>query len=139
MKTLFIVALFLLPITASAFFEQNIIQDRYLYYGSKGDDVLELQDFLNYVGCLKVSPTGFFGILTLKGVKCFQSQYKIIPTGVLNKETIKKINQIIYIEPQPMENNKAQGVSPEVVPEPVKTEPTPPPEKSSIPPRSAQA
>lgn len=46
-----------------------------------GTDVSALQDLLASEGCLPVSPTGYFGLLTLSGVKCFQSKYGIAPVS----------------------------------------------------------
>jgi peptidoglycan hydrolase-like protein with peptidoglycan-binding domain len=70
------------PITEAAF-ETN------LRYGMTGPAVSELQDLLVYEGCLGVPSTGFFGVLTLQGVKCLQSKYGIVPVsgffGVLSR------------------------------------------------------
>ena len=69
-----------------------------LYFGahdsSSNSDVFMLQDFLNSNGYLKASPNGFFGRQTWAGVKKFQSDNGITPTGNVGPFTRAKIQQI---------------------------------------------
>lgn len=55
--------------------------DRNLKYGMRGNDVSDLQEVLIDQGCLTGSATGYFGLLTLKGVKCFQTKNNIQPVS----------------------------------------------------------
>lgn len=61
-------------------------------YGQSGTQVSELQDFLNDKGLLTVSPTGFFGLLTLKAVKAYQTSVEVPNTGYVGVLTREKIN-----------------------------------------------
>lgn len=86
MKKLLLVAAiigFVLPFTSHASFDTN------LKYGMSNTDVSQLQDLLTSEGCLSVPSTGYFGVLTLKGVQCFQTKYNISPVsgyfGVLSR------------------------------------------------------
>lgn len=63
------------PISAYASFDVS------LKYGMSGSAVLELQDLLVSEKCLTVNPTGYFGMLTLNAVKCFQTKYSLPSTG----------------------------------------------------------
>jgi len=71
MKKLIIAFVLLLtPFFASASIDKN------LSYGLKNDsDVMELQEFLTNDGCYNGLTRGNFLMLTLKGVKCFQTKY----------------------------------------------------------------
>jgi peptidoglycan hydrolase-like protein with peptidoglycan-binding domain len=78
MKKLFIyVALALLPLTSlAAVFSRN------LTIGSRGDDVIALQELLMLRGELNLAqPTGYFGPLTKAAVKTFQASSSIASTG----------------------------------------------------------
>lgn len=55
-------------------------------------EVSILQDFLQSEGYLKSSPTGYFGLSTLKAVKNFQSAGSIAPTGFVGPSTRLKIS-----------------------------------------------
>lgn len=77
------------PFLASASIDQN------LKYGMQGQQVSELQDLLSSEGCLSVPSTGFFGLLTLKGVECFQTKYNIESTGYFGSLSRAQANKII--------------------------------------------
>lgn len=89
MKKALILAVLALPFLASASIDQN------LSYGMSGNSVSELQDLLSSEGCLSVPSTGFFGLLTLKGVECFQSKYNIESTGYFGALSRAQANKII--------------------------------------------
>jgi len=59
-----------------------------------GGDVSDLQDFLQANGYLKVSPSGYMGLLTVKGVRAFQSDNGISPTGYVGPLTRAKIQTV---------------------------------------------
>lgn len=59
-----------------------------------GGDVTALQDFLQSSGYLRVGPSGYFGLLTTKGVKAFQSDNVISPTGYVGPITRAKISAV---------------------------------------------
>lgn len=85
-----VAVVFLLPSISFADFQSN------LKYGMTGTNVTQLQDLLSSEGCLSVPSTGYFGLLTLSGVKCFQTKYAIFPVsgyfGILSRT---KANTII--------------------------------------------
>ena len=85
----FILALLVVPAVSSASINAN------LKYGAKGQAVIELQDLLSSEDCLSVSSSGYFGLLTLKGVKCFQAKYKLPPTGYFGTMSREKANGIL--------------------------------------------
>jgi hypothetical protein len=57
-------------------------------------EVSSLQDFLQAQGYLNSEPTGYFGLLTFKAVKSFQSSNGINPTGYVGPITRAKINSM---------------------------------------------
>ena len=63
-----------------------------LSYGSRGDAVQTLQNYLNYIALSYravpfVSSTGFFGNETEEAVRAYQSRFGLPETGVVDKET----------------------------------------------------
>ncbi len=54
---------------------------RNLTYKSTGSDVTTLQSILNKEGFLKVSPTGYYGPLTVAAVRAYQKAHNIPTTG----------------------------------------------------------
>jgi len=54
-------------------------------------EVSTLQDFLQEQDFLSSEPTGYFGLLTLKAVKSFQSANEIVPTGYVGPMTRARI------------------------------------------------
>jgi peptidoglycan hydrolase-like protein with peptidoglycan-binding domain len=67
--------------------------DSNLKYGMKSSEVSELQDFLTDKGFLTTSPSGFFGLLTLKAVKAYQSSESLPSSGFVGQMTRAKINE----------------------------------------------
>lgn len=76
-----------------------------LSYGMKGPDVVALQHALQIEGVFPMNQafTGFFGDITLKAVKDFQSKYAseiltpagvTAPTGKVGTYTLRKLNQL---------------------------------------------
>lgn len=61
---------------------------------AKNTDVFKLQQFLYDKGYLSASPTGFFGVATLRAVNQFQADYKISPTGSIGPKTRSKIQEL---------------------------------------------
>jgi peptidoglycan hydrolase-like protein with peptidoglycan-binding domain/uncharacterized protein (DUF2141 family) len=57
-------------------------------------EVSDLQDFLQSQGYLNAEPTGYFGIMTQKAVRSFQSAYGISQTGTVGPLTRAKINGV---------------------------------------------
>jgi hypothetical protein len=91
MKKIIIGMLLLIPFITNASFERS------LKFGMSGQDVSNLQEFLITENCLSHEPTGYFGYLTLAGVKCFQSKYDIINTGFFGQLSRAKANEITDI------------------------------------------
>lgn len=69
-----------------------------LKYGQKGQEVSELQEFLSDKGYLTSSPSGFFGLMTLKAVKDYQVSVSLPATGYVGYMTREKINTILNEE-----------------------------------------
>lgn len=90
-KYTFIIAglLILSPVIASASFDAS------LKYGARGQAVVELQDLLTNENCLNVSSSGYFGLLTLKAVKCFQTKYNLPSTGFFGMMSRAKANEVV--------------------------------------------
>lgn len=86
MKIYIFVALLLLP----SFTFASIDFD--LKYGSKGDEVIELQEYLIDKGFLVAQPTGNFFSLTQKGVMSYQKSVGLPSTGFAGPLTRGKIN-----------------------------------------------
>ena len=57
-------------------------------------EVSVLQDFLQTKGFLSSEPSGFFGLLTLRAVKSFQTANSINPTGYVGPLTRARINSL---------------------------------------------
>lgn len=72
--------------------------DKNLKYGQRDKEVTELQEFLIDKGLLKTTPSNFFGLLTLKAVKVYQTSAGISPTGFVGALTREKINKEIDTE-----------------------------------------
>lgn len=73
-----------------------------LSYGSRGDSVQTLQNYLNYIALSYravpfVSSTGFFGNETETAVRAYQSRFGLPETGVVDKETWDSIGKT-YID-----------------------------------------
>lgn len=66
--------------------------DHNIKYGQSGNQVSELQEFLSDKGFLKATPTGFFGLLTLKAVKDYQTSVNVPSTGYVGILTRTEIN-----------------------------------------------
>lgn len=80
--------------------------DKNLKYGQRDKEVTELQEFLIGKGLLKSTPSTFFGLLTLKAVKTYQTSIGISPTGFVGILTREKINK--EIESEVASSNEAE-------------------------------
>ncbi len=79
-----------LPLFASAYFDTD------LAYGSKGEGVRELQEFLIDQGVLNTAYSGNFYSLTLRAVKAFQIKQSISPaSGYFGPKTRAKANDLL--------------------------------------------
>ncbi|MHB8661013.1 MAG: peptidoglycan-binding domain-containing protein, partial [Minisyncoccota bacterium] len=73
-----------------------------LFFGSRGTQVTALQQILIKLNLLSVSPTGYYGSLTMKAVETFQSTYGIVSSGspattgygAVGPRTRTKLNEI---------------------------------------------
>lgn len=68
------------------------ILNRSLSQGSRGDDVIGLQEFLQTQGYLAVSPTGYFGPMTSQAVAKWQTSEGVSAVGVfgpMSRERLK--------------------------------------------------
>ena len=87
---------------------QNIQFSTNLGRGSSGKEVAYLQEFLKTI--LDLYPegmiTGYFGALTERAVKRFQSKYGIEPVGNVGKKTRAKLNSLYF----PQSSRPQKGV-----------------------------
>jgi len=67
---------------------------RYLGYGDKGSDVLELQQVLAKLGYLSATPNGYYGLGTKAAVKKFQAAKGIRQTGNVGTSTFAALNAL---------------------------------------------
>lgn len=82
--------------------------------GDRGDSVLTLQYFLNYISLfvasvLSTDYDGVYGPSTATSVRSFQRTYGLDENGIVNRETWDKIEGVYYdiisgLEPNPSEN-----------------------------------
>ena len=89
----YIILLLLLSSVSSVF----AIFDHNLKYGERGEEVMLLQEYLNSEGILLVPPTGFFGILTLKAVREYQTSKGIPSTGYVGILTRTALNNDLVV------------------------------------------
>lgn len=66
--------------------------DRLLYWGTKGEDVKELQEKLRILG-YQISLDGIFGNQTSTAVRQFQQDEKLVVDGMVGTSTVNKLNQ----------------------------------------------
>ncbi len=97
--------------------EANLPFETQLSYGDSGESVRAIQYYLSVVGYFNsnlntVTIDGVFGDETLNAVKVFQENFGLEPTGVVDRETWNKLNQIYrqIVEnlPEDYEGEKAQ-------------------------------
>jgi peptidoglycan hydrolase-like protein with peptidoglycan-binding domain len=105
----------LAPLTLFAMIDTN------LAYNSSGNAVYELQDVLISDGCLTHEPTGYFGLLTLNAVKCFQIANNIPSTGYVGVLTRTVLNAIIAsnVETSTQAQQEEIGTTTQVVTTPI--------------------
>lgn len=64
----------------------------YLKPGSKGDEVLKLQNLLARLGFLTATPNGYYGVGTTAAVKAFQAAHGLSQLGVVGPATREALN-----------------------------------------------
>lgn len=72
----------------------DVVLQRNLEKGIRGDDVLQVQQLLKDLGYFKVNPTGYYGSITEASVKKFQKAYKVQQTGVVGPTTLGVLNRV---------------------------------------------
>lgn len=92
LRLLAILVLFTSAFTASASFDVS------LKYGSKGDPVVELQDFLADQNLYTGKVDGKFGFGTLKAVKAFQSANDLSVDGYFGKASRAKASDLLAVD-----------------------------------------
>lgn len=113
MKKIIILGLILIPSITFASIDTN------LKYGSKGQGVIELQEFLIDSGFLMGQATGNFYSLTLKAVKAFQTAKGLPSTGFVGQLTRAEINKALEADTASSTQAEIQEVP--VVVQPVQT------------------
>lgn len=87
------------PTVSAAYFDAtpvtscNSVISSSLSSGSRGNQVVLLQNFLNRAGYLDASPNGNFGPATRAAVKAFQRDNSINPTGTVGEATRNALNE----------------------------------------------
>ncbi|SEF63203.1 Peptidoglycan-binding (PGRP) domain of peptidoglycan hydrolases-containing protein [Caloramator fervidus] len=71
-----------------------------LYYGSKGQQVEELQSNLKSLGYYSSTVDGIYGYETYLAVKKFQEDNLLTPTGNLDLVTLNQLNKVLNNEPK---------------------------------------
>jgi len=79
---------FITPKVVNAFKSQTIRR------GATGDDVIELQSRLKYIGYFKGKVDGVFGWGTYWSLRNFQSAFGIKVDGIASTQTIKKLQKV---------------------------------------------
>ncbi len=77
--------------------------------GMNSSAVKTLQTNLKKLGFFTVTPTGYFGEITLTAVKKFQKKYKIPTTGVVATLTHAKLDELL--RPAPPKKPKPKGLA----------------------------
>lgn len=88
-KFIIVLAIFCLPFISQAYFDVS------LKYGSKGEAVVELQDFLQDQELYTGSIDGKFGLGMVKAVKAFQKAQGLKSDGYFGKASRDKANIIL--------------------------------------------
>ncbi len=65
---------------------------RYLGFGDRGDDVLQLQQLMVQESLLLVAPNGYYGVNTVEAIRKFQSAHGIKAVGVVGPATQRALN-----------------------------------------------
>lgn len=68
---------------------------KYLNFGSRGSEVMALQNMLIKRGYLRAQATGYFGSLTFKAVKDFQAAHNIAAIGLVGPRTRAMFNSMM--------------------------------------------
>lgn len=122
MKHILILGLLLLPGVTFAAFDTN------LKYGSKGEAVLELQEFLTDQGVYSGPITGNFFSLTRSAVKRFQELHSIAPAaGYFGPITRTKANELLNVASETEQEVLETGTTTPPVITPIVTAPPAPP------------
>lgn len=80
--------------------------NRTLKYGSKGEDVVQLQKVLNKFKCGNLISDGEFGKNTKNAVIAFQKKYGLKPDGVVGSKTRAKIAELLKKEENNQKNSE---------------------------------
>lgn len=64
--------------------------------GDSSPEIREIKKKLNKIGFSGITETNYFGSFTTKRVKEFQENYGISTTGIIDQETLDKIDEVYY-------------------------------------------
>lgn len=95
---IYLIVTLIVLFTAGATAEAATLGSRPILMGTRGQDVLELQTFLNEKGYREGHLDGVFGPLTSAGLIRFQEENGLPADGLADKETIKLIKELISKE-----------------------------------------
>ena len=103
-----------------SFFQENLVST------DQAEDVERLQEILESEGlfCEGCNVTGYFGYWTQAGLMNLQERYELSITGIVDKETRAKLNEIIGpVEPEQAPLSLPESsISPEVIDHPINQE-----------------
>jgi peptidoglycan endopeptidase LytE len=93
---------------------QQEYSDNVLKIGAKGENVSILQRYLKTLGYFTYPKiTGCYGSVTTEAVKKFQQAYGLKVDGVVNSQTLKKIQEAVHKanKSQPVQNQDKKGTT----------------------------
>lgn len=110
MKYLFMVAL-LIVVAASTYNDEraNAFSAQVIQVGAVGDDVIELQARLQYLGFYKGQIDGVFGWGTYWALRNFQKEFGLTVDGLAGETTKQKLVQASKYDKQFVKKNVEQG------------------------------
>ncbi|WP_370452911.1 spore cortex-lytic enzyme [Sporosarcina sp. BI001-red] len=94
LRTMLIGFFFFVGIQLSLSTDSHAFTDRELAKGTKGDDVIELQARLQYIGFFKGKIDGNFGYQTYWALREFQEKYGMPIDGIAGSKTKKKLTSV---------------------------------------------
>lgn len=104
-----IVALLAISITSSGNHESHAFSPRILQKGSTGDDVIELQSRLQYIGFYEGNIDGVFGWGTYWSLRNFQKDFGLKVDGLVGPTTKQKLRSVTNYDEQYVRQKIAAG------------------------------
>ncbi|NLW47601.1 MAG: LysM peptidoglycan-binding domain-containing protein [Firmicutes bacterium] len=87
-------AVFLWAFGITIVFASNVKAMGFLEFGSRGEQVREVQNYLYQLDYLGVKPTGYYGKLTKAAVIAFQIEYNLAIDGIVGPMTMNTLREL---------------------------------------------